>query len=468
MEKIFIKLLNMSITASWIILIIILFRFVMKKAPKNIRCILWAIAAVRLICPVSLESALSLVPSTEIIYSDTTNSSELLISNNISTFDNTTKPIIDKNFTPEEKSKENNPMNFLLHAITMIWILGMLVLNLYAAISYLNLHKKISEGIILNDNIWMCDHILSPFIWGIIKPRIFLPSSIKKQHIEFIIAHEKAHLSRHDNLWKPLGFLLLTVYWFNPLIWMAYILFCRDIELACDEKVIKEFDIYDKKAYSTVLLACSTNQNIVTINPVAFGEIGIKERIKAVMKYKKPKLWIGYTAAIICVAVIVCFLTNPITTKSKNTNIDNILNDNYINDKSLQEKSSFKASVNNEDNSSKTNIPKSGQIYGYITKINAKSITIDRQYWVTSESDDWKPEYNEDAGFAVVDADEENITYKLNKNCTYSILKNHQYSRTELNFRKFRKYYKKMEYQILWVITLKNNKVMDISEQYLP
>ncbi len=454
MEKIFIKLFNMSVAASWMILVSILLRFVMKRAPKNIRCILWAMVAVRLICPVSFESELSLIPRAEIIKSDITNSLEQIIDNNIPTSDETEGTVITGNFRPKEKPEGNNYSDSLLHLATIIWIFGMSALALYTVTSYLNLHKRIAEGIVLTDNIWLCDHISTPFIWGIIKPRIILPSSIREKDIEFIIAHEKAHLLRRDHLWKPFGFFLLIVYWFHPLIWAAYLLFCRDIELACDERVIKEFDMSGKKAYSAILLACSTNQNVITINPVAFGETGIKERIKAIMKYKKPKLWVGLASVIICVVVMICCLTNPIAAENNTTDIEDVLNTNYTNH------------TNHEKDTSTTNIPKSGQIYGYIMKVNAESIIVDRQYWVTSESEEWKPEYNEDAGFAVVDAEEEDITYKLSENCTYSILKHRYNPRVELDFQEFKKKYKKIE--VLWVITLKNNKVIDISEQYRP
>lgn len=452
MEQVFIKLFNMGMTASWIILVSILLRSVMKRASKNIRCILWALVAVRLICPVSFESGLSLIPSTETINSGIVNSVVQVTGNNIPVSGQTEGKAAGRDFMPEAEPEGNNHLNVLLHMATTIWIFGMSVLMMYAVISYWNLHKKIAESVVLKDNIWLCDYTATPFVWGIIKPRIILPSSIQEQYYEFIIAHEKVHLSRRDHWWKPIGFLLLTVYWFNPFVWAAYLLFCKDIELACDERVIRGFDMPGRKVYSEILLACSVNQNVVAINPVAFGETGIKERIKAIMKYKKPKLWVGFASVIICAAVMICCLANPKAAENKTADIDNTVQNH----------------TSQEDGPSKVSIPESGQIYGYIMKVDTESIIVDRQYWVTSESEDWKPEYSEDAGFAVVDAKEENITYKLSENCTYSILKHHQEPRVELDFQKFKKKYKKMEFPVLWLITLKNNKVIDISEQYIP
>lgn len=310
MEAVFLELLNMSINASWLVLAVVLLRLVLKDAPKFIRGIMWALVGIRLICPFSFESDFSLIPSAqtvppEIIYSQTP-----AIESGVSVLNQTVNPIISESLAPEAGASVN-PVQIVLFVASALWIAGVVAMLAYTLISCLRIHRKVSESIELKDNIWICDHIDTPFIFGVFRPRIFLPSSMNEADMEYVVAHERAHLARRDQLWKPLGFLLLTVYWFNPVIWIAYILLCRDIEMACDEKVIKEMGVQKKKSYSEALINCSVSHKTVAACPLAFGEVSVKSRIESVLNYKKPAFWLVIVAAVSCIVVAVCFLTNP-------------------------------------------------------------------------------------------------------------------------------------------------------------
>ena len=310
MEAVFLKILNMSITASWLVLAVIVSRFLLKKAPKAFTVILWGLVGIRLILPFSFESVLSLVPSAETVPSDIIYSPAPEINSGWAVLNSAVNPIISETLSPNEISSVN-PMEVVTLVASLIWIAGAAAMLLYTAISYLRFRGKVRESIPLKENIYLCDGIGTPFILGVLRPRIYLPSNISKADMEYVIAHERAHLKRHDHLWKPLGFLLLSVYWFNPALWIAYILLCRDIELACDEKVIKDKGVEIKKSYSTALVNCSVPRKMIAACPLAFGEGSVKGRIKSVLNYKKPAFWIIIVAVIACIAVAACFLTNP-------------------------------------------------------------------------------------------------------------------------------------------------------------
>lgn len=317
MEVLFLKLLNMSITASYLVFAVIALRLLLTKAPKAVRCVLWGLVAVRLICPFSFESSLSLIPSSETIPQDIIYSQSPAIQSGIPEWNNIVNPILSESLSPEPGASVN-PVQVLLFVASDVWIIGIIGMVLYAVISYFRLHKKTREGVVYQKNIWLCDHIFTPFILGLFHPRIFLPSSLDVKDMEYVIAHEQAHLKRHDHLLKPLGFALLTVYWFQPVMWLAYIMFCRDIEFACDEKVIKEMGAESKKSYSNALINCSASYQFVSPCPLAFGEVNVKGRIKAVLNYKKPAFWVVFLAVAASIAAAVCFLSNP-----KNDNMDN-------------------------------------------------------------------------------------------------------------------------------------------------
>lgn len=310
MEAVFLKLFNMSIAASFMILAVVLLRALLKKAPKALRPVLWALVGIRLIFPFSLESALSLIPSAQTIPDTVLSGPSFSVQTGFEGVDTRVNAeLADRYF-----EGVTVPTNTGLHVtalLSVIWVIGIFALAVYAVVSYIKLRKQTAEAIPYRENIYLCDRIPSPFILGIVKPRIFLPASINEADIPYVLAHEQAHLKRRDHLWKPLGFLLLGIYWFNPLIWIAYILLCRDIELACDEKVIKAMGTECKKPYAEALINCSVSQKRISACPVAFGETDVKGRIQSVLKYKKPAFWVILVAVLTCVAVAVCFLTVP-------------------------------------------------------------------------------------------------------------------------------------------------------------
>ncbi len=311
MNYFFLDLINMSITASWLALAVIALRLILKKAPKAITVLLWAIVAIRLIFPFSIESELSLVPSANTVPQEIVFAREPVIDSGVESINSIVNPIITESFAPSNELTSINPIQVFLAIAELLWIAGMCVMALYALISYLRIRLRVKEAIALRENIFICDTIPSPFILGILRPRIYIPSSMNESDIEYVIAHEKAHLRRLDHLWKPIGFALLTVYWFNPILWIAYVLLCRDIELACDERVISDMGADAKKAYSAALLNCSMPRYTVSACPLAFGEVGVKMRIKSVLSYKKPAFWLILVAILATVAIAVGFLTNP-------------------------------------------------------------------------------------------------------------------------------------------------------------
>lgn len=312
MENVFLELFNMSITASWLVLAVILFRFVFKKAPKSLRVVVWGLVAFRLICPFSFESVLSMIPSTETVPQAIMSGNTFRVTSGIEMFDNPINEYLGDHYY-EGVTVPTGAGSSFMSAISIVWIIGVAIMFLYTVISYLRIAKQVREATPLKENMWICDNISTPFILGVVNPRIFLPSSMNDKDLKFVIAHEKAHIKRGDYLWKPLGFMLLTVYWFNPVIWMAYILLCRDIELACDEKVIKQMGSEIKKSYSEALINCSVSRKMVSACPLAFGETGVKGRVKSVLNYKKPAFWVIVVAIISAIAITICFMTNPQT-----------------------------------------------------------------------------------------------------------------------------------------------------------
>ena len=314
MEAVFLKILNMSITASWLVLAVIALRFLLKKAPKAFTVILWGLVGIRLILPFSFESVLSLIPSAETVPSNFTYSPIPKIDSGIGALNSAINPIISDALAPNMNAVSgSNPMQSITLIAAIVWVTGIAAMLLYTLISYLRFRRKVREAAPHRENIYLCDGIGAPFILGVICPRIYLPSDIGEADMEYVIAHERAHLKRRDHLWKPLGFLLLAIYWFNPVLWIAYILLCRDIELACDEKVIRNKGTQIKKSYSEALVNCSVPRKMIAACPLAFGEGSIKGRIKSVLNYKKPAFWIIIVSIIACIAVAVCFLTNPKT-----------------------------------------------------------------------------------------------------------------------------------------------------------
>ena len=311
MEAVFLKIVNMSITAGWAALAVILARVVFKKAPRGLLCCLWAVVALRLLLPFTFESAISLIPSTQTLPEEFLFAASPEINSGIPALNSAINPVISHSLRPDPVASAN-PTQILSFVCSQLWILGMAAMALYTLISYLRIRRRVRASIPMEDGVYLCDDIDTPFILGLIRPRIYLPGNMDQQTVAHVLAHERAHLKRFDHLWKPLGFLLLAVHWFNPILWVAYILLCRDIELACDERVIRDLGAEEKKAYSLSLLQCSVRHPIIAACPLAFGEVGVKQRIKSVLQYKRPAFWIAVTAMVLCFALALCFLTDPI------------------------------------------------------------------------------------------------------------------------------------------------------------
>lgn len=329
MTSVFLHLLNMSITAGWLVLAVVLLRLVFRRAPKWIHCLLWVLVAVRLLCPVSIESVLSLIPSAETVPVDTFLYDTPSIHSGVPVVDAVVNPVISNGFAPTPENSVN-PMQVATTVAAYVWVAGIAAMLLYAVISTLRLRWQVREAAFVRENIWQCDRIATPFILGIFRPRIYLPTLLGAEEAHSVVAHEQAHLSRKDHWWKPLGFLLLTVYWFNPLLWVGYILLCRDIEAACDQRVVRNMDAEGRKEYSRVLLACSAPRHLVSACPLAFGETGVKSRIKSVLNYKKPAFWLVITAIVATVVAAVCLLTNPTSGDSLPEDMDTFLSQAII------------------------------------------------------------------------------------------------------------------------------------------
>ena len=320
MSEVFLKILNMSISASWLVLAVLLLRLALKRAPKWVSVLLWGFVAIRLICPFSMESMFSLIPSAQTVSPNIMMDWTPTISTGISSLDNIVNPIITQTFAPDPLSSAN-PLQILIPVASIVWLFGIAVMLIYTAISYILLRRKVATAVLLQNRIYQSENVPSPFVLGILKPKIYLPFQLDGQSLEHVIAHEMSHIRRKDHWWKPLGFLLLALHWFNPLMWVGYILLCRDIELACDEKVIKELDNASRASYTEALVACSIRRRAIAACPLAFGEVGVKERVKSVMNYKKPAFWIVVAAIVACAVVAVCFLTNPKTSASNDPSL---------------------------------------------------------------------------------------------------------------------------------------------------
>ena len=313
MAAVFLKLLNLSISASWLVLAVLVLRLISKRSPKWVNVLLWGIVALRLVLPFSIESAVSLIPSAETVSPAAVQFDPApTITSGVSVIDNAVNPSLSEHFAAVPTASVN-PLYVWTEIAGWVWLIGLGAMLLYALVSYLRLRRRVSVSLPVQDHIYLCDAISSPFILGVVKPHIYLPSGLDEVQRQNVLSHEQAHLARRDHWWKPLGFALLAVYWFNPVLWLAYALLCRDIELACDERVIRTMDESAVKTYSTVLLACSMPRKAVITCPLAFGEVGVKERVKNALHYKKPAFWVVAASVTVCIVVAVCFLTNPPT-----------------------------------------------------------------------------------------------------------------------------------------------------------
>ena len=313
MSVIFLKLLNLSISASWLVLVVLALRLVLKRAPKWVNVLLWGMVALRLMLPFSIESALSLIPSAETLSPEVVRFDPApTITSGVTIIDNAVNPSLSESFAAAPLASVN-PLYVWTYLAGWVWLIGLAAMLAYALVSYLRLRRRVSASIPLRENIYVCDEVPSPFILGIVRPRIYLPSALDEAQRGSVLSHERAHLARRDHWWKPLGFALLAVYWFNPLLWLAYTLLCRDIELACDERALRGMDAGQIKDYSSALLACSVPRRMIAACPLAFGEVGVGARVKNALRYKKPAFWVVAVSVVVCTVVAVCFLTNPRT-----------------------------------------------------------------------------------------------------------------------------------------------------------
>ena len=335
LRQLFVGSLNLAVAASWLIAALLLLRPLLKKlAPKWVLCALWALVAVRLVCPVALQSDLSVYrlagdavqSSGQVTYFQDTGfcgdvryrPATLLPGVSAETPSTPDSTVPDATTAADAIPQPQTPARSVdMNLPSILWAVGIYVMLMLALAGYLSLREDVAASIPLEGNVYLCDGIKSPFILGVFRPRIYLTSGMDEASRVCVLRHERAHLRRGDHLWKPLGFLLLAVYWYNPLVWAAYILFCRDMELACDERVIRDMAAEERAAYSQALLDCSRGRHWVAACPLAFGEVGVKTRVKAVLWYKKPAFWAVLAAVVVCAVVAVCFLTNPKGTENE-------------------------------------------------------------------------------------------------------------------------------------------------------
>lgn len=310
MADVFIKTLNMGIAASWLILAVVVLRILLKRAPKRFRLLLWAVVGLRLVLPVSIESALSLVPSAQTLPEGVMYAAAPELNTGIAALNDAINPAFTAAFAPEPAASAN-PLQVLLPAASVIWLAGAAAMLLWALVSWLRLRRRVAEAVRLEGNVFESERVASPFVLGLIRPRIYLPFGLDEGAREQVLTHERAHIARGDHVIKLIGWLILAVYWYNPLVWLAYALFCRDIELACDERVIRRLPVSGRADYSQALLDLSRPHHGVGACPLAFGESAVKCRVKSVLTYKRPAFWLIMLAALLCIGAAVCFLTDP-------------------------------------------------------------------------------------------------------------------------------------------------------------
>ncbi len=320
MEEVLIRVLNMGLTATWVVLAVLAVRALCHKAPRSLMVGLWGLVGLRLVCPFVMESVLSLIPSGSIVSPDILLAERPTIHTGVAMLNSTVNPYLSERFAPgysisgvPTPGASANPMQIIAFVAAVVWIVGMAVMFAYSLVSYLWLRRKVKVSLCYRDNIYFCDSIATPFVFGIIKPRIYMPSGMSEEQMGSVIAHETAHLKRKDHWWKTVAFFLLSVYWFHPLLWVSYLLFSRDIERACDERVVREMAPEERKGYAEALVSCSLQKRMMFACPLAFGEVGVKNRVKSVLNYKKPAFWVVAVTIVAGVAVAICFLTNPLS-----------------------------------------------------------------------------------------------------------------------------------------------------------
>ncbi|MBQ8718376.1 MAG: hypothetical protein IJY66_03845 [Clostridia bacterium] len=310
MSSVFLRVCNLALTAGWVALFVMAARLVLRRAPRRLTCLLWAVVALRLLLPFSFQSMFSLIPSAQPLPENIATAPVPQIDSGIAAVDRVVNPVLSETLTPTVGASIN-PMQLLLAVGSVLWLVGIAAMLIWAAVSYLRIRRRVRVSLATDDGVYLCDDIDTPFILGIFRPRIYLPSALSEDAKDYVMAHERAHLRRLDHLFKPLGFVLLSVYWFQPLLWVAYVWLCRDIEAACDECVIRDMDGGDRKRYSEALLTCSVRGRAISACPLAFGEVGVKARVRAVLNYKRPAFWLILAAVLLSIFLTVALLSDP-------------------------------------------------------------------------------------------------------------------------------------------------------------
>ena len=307
-DRIFSALLNRAVAATLLILAVCVYRALSPKAPKWTRLFLWALAGLRLCLPFSIRSAWSLVPSEKILdYETAQSAAKPEITSGIAALNRAVNPAFGESFAATPAASVN-PLQVWMHLAGLAWAIGVLALLLAALVSVWKLRRRVRASIELQKGVRLCDAIDTPFLLGLFRPTVYLPSQLSQQERDVVLAHEAAHKTHGDCVWKGLGYGILCVYWFYPPVWLGYALFCRDLELACDERAVKRLSLEEKKRYASVLLSCSVPRGSFPVCPLAFGEVGVKERVKRVLDKKPAKALIALALAV-CLVIGVCFLT---------------------------------------------------------------------------------------------------------------------------------------------------------------
>lgn len=315
MEAMFLQLVNLSMTAGWLVLAVLALRLLLRRAPKSILCAMWGLVGLRLLCPVSIESPLSLVPSAQPLPREILTAAQPEIYSGVAVIDRVVNPVL-TNTLAAAPGESVNPAQVLAGVLPWIWLLGMVGMLGYALFTTLRLRRRVSTAVRLEQGVKQSEYVKTPFVLGLIHPTIYLPFHMESADAVHVLAHERAHIRRGDPWWKVLGFVLLAIYWFHPLMWVAYFFLCRDIEAACDEAVIRDLSQEERQGYAEALLRLSAAVPGLHACPLAFGEVDVKTRIKGVMHYKKPGFWIVTLAVLAAMVVAVCFLTSPAAEKT--------------------------------------------------------------------------------------------------------------------------------------------------------
>jgi len=301
---------NRAVTAGWLVLAVVVLRLLLRRAPRWIHCTLWGVVAARLALPFSIPSSFSLVPSAQTIVPGSLHAARPVIETGIPAVNTQVEQYLQSVYY-EGVTVPAGTAAHTADLLAVIWITGAALLGLYCLGTYLHLRFRLRTAVRSPDGLWQSEWVDSPFVLGLLRPRIYVPFRMDGDTLAQVAAHERAHIARGDHVWKVLAFVLLALHWFQPLLWAAYILFCRDMEYACDQRVLRALDDEGRRRYSAALLHCAAPRRTAAVCPVAFGELRVGQRIKGALHYKKPAFWLVLLAVLALVVTAVCFLTDP-------------------------------------------------------------------------------------------------------------------------------------------------------------